>query len=73
MSELTPGYKARLEFLLDQVCAELPAGGDHASRAFIAERLILAAGRGARSLEDLTGVAHGALAELSASKSSRTA
>lgn len=73
MSELTSGYKARLEFVLDQVCAELPAGGDHESRAFIAKRLASAAAVGSRSLEDLTGVAREALAELSTSGSSRTA
>jgi hypothetical protein len=73
VSELTAGYKARLEYVLDQVCADLPVGGDHASRAFIAQRLISAAGLGTRSLEELMTVAREALAEMPASGSLRTA
>jgi hypothetical protein len=73
LSNLTAGYKARLEYILDQVCAELPLGGDHAIRSFIAEHLISATELGAHSLEDLTRVAQGALAELLNSGSLRTA
>jgi hypothetical protein len=73
LSNLTAGYKTRLEYVLDQVCAELPMGGDHTSRSFIAEKLIAATQLGARSHEDLTRVARDALAELVDAGSSRTA
>ena len=64
------GFKARLEFVLEQVFENYPCGGDHESRAFVARRLLNAAQRGVLSLEQLKSVAQDALREaLQASKS----
>lgn len=57
------GFKARLEFVLEQVFENQSCGGDHASRAFVAKRLLQAAQRGILSLEKLKTVAQDALLE----------
>ena len=56
------GFKARLEFVLEQVF-ENHSCGDHERRAFVARRLLMAAQRGVLSLEKLKGVARDALFE----------
>ena len=61
VSEITAGFKARLEYVLDQVCADASDGGSHEMRRFVAERLMTAAQAGERSLEGLTEVARQAL------------
>jgi hypothetical protein len=61
VSEISSGFKARLEYVLDQICVEAPDGGSHAMRRFIAEKLMAAAETGERSLERLTEVARQAL------------
>jgi len=55
------GFKARLEFVLEQVAKNLSYGGDHKTRAFIAERLLNAAQSGIVKFDDLVRVAHDAL------------
>jgi hypothetical protein len=55
------GFKARLEFVLEQVFENLSSGGDHLTRAFVAERLLKAAQAGIVKLEDLKRVAQDAL------------
>lgn len=62
MSEVGTGFKTRLEYVLDQICAETMHGGSHEMRRFVAERLIAAAEAGERSLDRLTEVARHALA-----------
>ena len=57
------GFKARLEFVLEQVFEDQSCGGDHRSRAFVARRLLQAAQRGVLSLERLKAVAREALLE----------
>jgi hypothetical protein len=57
MSEVSAGFKARLEYLLDQICAETEHGGSHEMRSFIAEQLMAAAQAGDRSVDGLTAVA----------------
>ena len=57
------GFKARLEFVLEQVFQDQSGGGDHACRAFVASRLLQAAQRGVLSLEKLRVVAQEALLE----------
>lgn len=57
------GFKARLEFVLEQVFQDHSDGGDHVCRAFVAIRLLQAAQRGVLSLEKLKGVAQEALHE----------
>lgn len=55
------GFKARLEFVLEQVFQNLSYGGDHDSRAFVAKELLKAAQSGVVKLEDLKRVAQDAL------------
>jgi hypothetical protein len=57
MSEMSTGFKARLEYVLDQICAETEHGGSHEMRCLIAEQLIAAAQTGERSVDGLTKVA----------------
>jgi hypothetical protein len=61
VSEISSGFKARLEYVLDQICVEAPDGGSHEMRRFIAGKLMAAAQTGERSLERLTEVARQAL------------
>src|ERR1700753_2612365 len=56
MSEINSGFKARLEYVLNQICVEAPDGGSHEMRRFIAEKIMAAAETGERSLERLTEV-----------------
>jgi hypothetical protein len=62
MSEVSTGFKTRLEYVLDQICAETRHGGSHEMRRFIAEKLMAAAVAGDRSLDRLSEVARQALA-----------
>jgi hypothetical protein len=61
MSEVSTGFKTRLEYVLDQICAETVHGGSHEMRRFVAERLMAAVQADERSLEKLTEVARHAL------------
>ncbi|TFW58167.1 hypothetical protein CT676_26545 [Bradyrhizobium sp. MOS001] len=53
-----------MDVVLEQVCVELPNGGDHESRKYIAEQLIQAAEEGHCTLGELTTVARRALLHL---------
>jgi hypothetical protein len=60
---------ANMDVVLNSICRDLPnSGGDHASRKFIAKKLVRAARRGERSLGTLEAVARRALQKLSAGK-----
>jgi hypothetical protein len=60
---------ANIDVVLNNICRDLPnSGGDHASRKFIAKKLVRAAQRGARHLGALEVVARRALRKLSAGK-----
>jgi hypothetical protein len=61
-AEVSSEFKARLEYVLDQICVEAPGGGSHEMRRFIAEQLMSAAQAGERSLDGLVNVARQALA-----------
>ena len=50
--------------MLEEVCAELPNGGGHESRKFIAEQLMKAARDGKTTLGELTYVGRRALVQL---------
>jgi hypothetical protein len=56
--------KANMDVVLNGVCAELPNGGDHESRKFIAAQLIQAARGGKTTLGELTFVGRRALVHL---------
>lgn len=62
LSEVSAGFKTRLEYVLDEICAETRHGGSHEMRSFIAAQLMVATQAGERSLDRLTEVARIALA-----------
>lgn len=64
MGDFDDRTQANMEVVLDAVCAELPNGGDHESRKFIAEQLIEAARAGKTTPSELTYVGRRALVEL---------
>jgi hypothetical protein len=59
--KIDSGFKARLEFVLEQAVKDLSHGGDHKTRAFMAARLLSAAQSGIVKFEDLARVAQDAL------------
>jgi dihydroxyacetone kinase len=63
MSEISAGFKTRLEYILDQICVETRNGGSHEMRRLVAEKLMAAAGAGERSIDSLTEVARQAMTE----------
>jgi hypothetical protein len=64
VDEFDERTRANMDVVLDEICAELPHGGDHASRKFIAEQLMQAARDGKITLGDLTYVGRRALVHL---------
>ena len=64
MGEISSRVQANMDVVLEQVCAELPHGGDHESRKYIAEQLIEAAEAGHGTLGELTTVARRALLQI---------
>jgi hypothetical protein len=61
---ISDGFKARLEFVLEQIFESFSYGGDHEVRAFVAARLLRAAQSGIVKLDDLQQVAREALLEV---------
>ena len=68
MPELSERTKANMDVVLEETCRQLPHGGDHDSRKFIAERLIEAAQAGHTTLGELGIIARRALAEILAKR-----
>jgi hypothetical protein len=64
MSDFDECTQANMDVVLDEVCAVLPNGGDHESRKYIAEQLILAARAGKTSLGELNYMGRRALVHL---------
>ena len=64
MDEFDDRTRANMDVVLDEICAELPHGGDHESRKFIAEQLMQAARDGKTTLSELTYVGRRALVHL---------
>jgi len=62
--KLSERTKANMDVVLEETCRQLPHGGDHDSRKFIAERLIKAAQSGHTTLGEFGIIARRALAEL---------
>jgi hypothetical protein len=69
--EVGAGFNTRLEYVLDQICAELPGGGSHELRRYVAERLAAAARAGERSFDRLVEIAHHTLASFDAANDAR--
>ena len=57
MDEFDDRIRANMDVVLEEICREMPHGGDHESRKFIAERLMECAREGRTSLSELNSVA----------------
>jgi hypothetical protein len=64
MVEFDEHTQANMDVVLEAVCAELPNGGDHESRKFIAEQLIQCARSGRTTLGELMYTARRAIVQL---------
>lgn len=64
MSEFPERVQGNMDVVLDQVCADLPSGGDHESRRYVAEQLIQAAREGKITLGELTSAGRRAIVYL---------
>ncbi|WFU37573.1 hypothetical protein QA640_24170 [Bradyrhizobium sp. CB82] len=53
MSDFNERTQANLKTVLEETCRELPTGGDHETRKYIAEHLIEAARSGKTTLGEL--------------------
>jgi hypothetical protein len=71
MARLDERTRANLDVALEEVCRELPHGGDHALRKKIAMRLLQSARKGNISISGLSTVAQTAMAD--ATKQRRSA
>jgi hypothetical protein len=60
---------ANMDVVLEEACRDLPNGGDHKSRKYIAKKLMQSVKKGNVTLEGLRPVARRALSELSSRKS----
>jgi hypothetical protein len=60
---------ANMDVVIEQVCRNLPHGGDHESRKYIAQKLMQSAKKGNVTLVGLRTVASRALSEQSSRKS----
>ena len=64
LGDLDQRAQTDMDAVLELVCRELPHGGRHEERKYIAERLIGCAGSGRTTLEDLQIAARRALLDL---------
>jgi hypothetical protein len=69
MPKIDERTAANMDVVLEQVCRDLPHGGDHESRKHIAQKLMQSAKKGNVTLVGLRTVANRALSELSRRKS----
>jgi hypothetical protein len=61
--------RANMDVVLEEACRDLPNGGDHESRKYVAKKLMQSVKKGNVTLEGLRPVARHALSELSRRKS----
>ena len=64
MDDFDDRTRANMDVVLEEICREMPHGGDHECRKFIAARMIECAREGHTSLVELNSVARRALLEL---------
>jgi hypothetical protein len=72
MADANKPTRAELDGVLDETCRDLPHGGDHQSRAYIAGRMILSVDAGRFSERELHHTARNALSELIAIQTLRS-
>jgi hypothetical protein len=65
MTKIDERITASMDLVLEEVCRDLPHGGDHETRKYIAKKLIHGAKKGNTTPDGLRGVARMALEELS--------
>jgi hypothetical protein len=70
MDDFDEQTRTNMDVVLEEICQEMKHGGEHASRKFIAQRLIESAREGRGSLAELNSVARRALLELTNRKAS---
>jgi hypothetical protein len=64
VDEFDERTRANLDVVLEEICGELPHGGDHESRKFVLGHLMGAARDGKTKLSELTYVGRRALVQL---------
>ncbi|RXH23978.1 hypothetical protein XH99_01490 [Bradyrhizobium nanningense] len=64
MSEFDAQTQLNMDIVLEEICRELPHGGDHETRRHVAKRLVEAARSGRTTLDNLYMVARRALWEM---------
>jgi hypothetical protein len=69
MTKIDERTSANMDVVLEEACHDLPSGGDHESRKYVAKKLLQSVKKGNVTLEGLRSVASRALAELSRRKS----
>jgi hypothetical protein len=69
MTKIDERTTANMEVALEEICRNLPHGGDHERRKHIAQRLMQAAKKGNVTLDGLRTVANRALSDLSSRRS----
>jgi hypothetical protein len=69
MTKFDDRTAANLDVVLEEVCKDLPGGGDHESRKHIAKKLMQSAKKGNVTLDGLRTVARRALSDLPGRKS----
>ena len=72
MVEFNERTQANMDVVLEEACADLPNGGDHESRKFIAEQLIQCARSGRTTLRELMYTARRAIVQLQRDQRSLT-
>jgi hypothetical protein len=69
MTKIKERTTANMDVVLEEVCQNLPHGGDHESRKYVARKLMQTVKKGNVTLEGLRPVAGRAFSELSRRKS----
>jgi hypothetical protein len=69
MTRIDERTAANMDVALEEICSNLPHGGDHESRKYVAKKLMQSVKKGNITLEGLRSVASRALSEVSSRKS----
>jgi hypothetical protein len=69
MTKIDERSAANMDVVLEEICSNMPHGGDHETRKYVAKKLMQSVKNGNVTLEGLRSVASRALSELSHRKS----